>query len=848
MLCASIHRMSATSLPSLPGPQRQSQASIALRILVLAILLGGFGLRLVRFGAESLWYDETVSAFLAAQPITDLVAHTARDIHPPGYYLLLHLWRTVARPSVAFGLEFLLAWPSLWLSLPVMALTYAVARRCFNQIVALWALVLAAIHPTQVWFAQEVRMYALGACCVMLTLWAVTPILAPRARAVSQIGLPWRTRLLYPLAALAGIYTLYYFLFWLFCLNLGIFVILRARRRLLVEWSVLQLLLVVGWLPWLSTFLRQAISPPVPAWRVAWQSPSEMLNALAEAVTAQWLAHTFPLGVIWPWSLAVIALTVVYFVYAKDFGQPRWRWLLFSFGPPLLLFAVSLLGPPIYHVRYVATYAPVFPILIAVALARLARPAAAVLFACLLGLSTLSIRQLMLAPQFAADDHRAAVALLAREWRPHDAIIVNAGWAYTAIATYWPDELPTPDATRPPALDQIVRLTPQGVGAISDKLAVPVLLRTGSVDGDATLGWGLPESDFFATSLEDTQRALSLLAQDAQRLWHYRIYDTVSDPDATIRTWLHGHTVPFLAQSIPGRDFLLLEGFMIAAPPRSPSSAPPFAVLPDRQLELVSTAAAHPIPAGEYLYVRHDWHNSQHAPRTDVALSLRMVDGEGQMISQQDTALTMQIGTDSVQTLALPVPADTIPGEYQVALIAYAPDTLAPYTWQFDAGAQHDTVLPLGAVTVTLPTTIPTVTSTLAAFDYIDLVTVQLPAMPVASGESVPVELTWRPRQSAYRDHYVGQWTLVDAQGAESPLASFDLGAPTYLSSAWTPQYPLRQRTQIPLPGTLSPGAYTLRLRVARASDGHQIAARVPWQLWKLDAVNVGTIRVGEGQ
>jgi hypothetical protein len=51
------------------------------RLLVLALLLAGFAIRLYQQGGESLWYDETVSAYLAAQPVVDLIQHTARDMH-----------------------------------------------------------------------------------------------------------------------------------------------------------------------------------------------------------------------------------------------------------------------------------------------------------------------------------------------------------------------------------------------------------------------------------------------------------------------------------------------------------------------------------------------------------------------------------------------------------------------------------------------------------------------------------------------------------------------------------------------------------------------------------------------
>ena len=52
----------------------------------MLIILAGAALRLYRLGADSLWYDETVSTYLAGSRLPDLLRHTAGDIHPPGYY------------------------------------------------------------------------------------------------------------------------------------------------------------------------------------------------------------------------------------------------------------------------------------------------------------------------------------------------------------------------------------------------------------------------------------------------------------------------------------------------------------------------------------------------------------------------------------------------------------------------------------------------------------------------------------------------------------------------------------------------------------------------------------------
>ena len=66
------------------------------QIFLIVIILLGFFLRFYKLGTQSLWYDETVSAFLAGLSPTQLILHTARDIHPPGYYLLLHFWANIA--------------------------------------------------------------------------------------------------------------------------------------------------------------------------------------------------------------------------------------------------------------------------------------------------------------------------------------------------------------------------------------------------------------------------------------------------------------------------------------------------------------------------------------------------------------------------------------------------------------------------------------------------------------------------------------------------------------------------------------------------------------------------------
>ena len=134
------------------------------------VLLGAFGLRLVQLGAGSLWYDETVSAYLAGLDLPAMIAHTAGDIHPPLYYALLHFWTLppaqrirAALLSLFFGL---LSSPS------PNAITSGWRER------AGWlAALLAAISPFNVWYSQEVRMYTLGSFLALLSTFPMVRML-----------------------------------------------------------------------------------------------------------------------------------------------------------------------------------------------------------------------------------------------------------------------------------------------------------------------------------------------------------------------------------------------------------------------------------------------------------------------------------------------------------------------------------------------------------------------------------------------------------------------------------------------------------------------------------------------
>jgi uncharacterized membrane protein len=709
--------------------------------LTLAALLVAFGLRQYQLGAESLWYDETVSVYLARLPLPAMLAHTAGDIHPPLYYALLHAWGALTAPSLAHGLEFLFAFPSLWFGVLILPLLYALGRRLFGPRTGLAALWLGAVAPFLVWYSQEVRMYTLGAFLGLLALWALLQFWGLGRRAVAAAdGVPhaastpavpharrrWAWLAVYVAAAAAGLYTLYYFLFLLVALNLIALLALvalvagrdappgnaaatpRTSLRPAIAWLAAQGAVLLLWLPWLPVFWRQATDPPVPPWRTPWPSAAAFLGSLSETLAALVVGQTPPGGLVWPWAVVAALLLVGLGVLAVartarcTTGAARTRlWLalaavlLYVFVPVAILYTATLLGAPIYHVRYLALFAPLFllvPAWLVVNAARLRPALGAALWLALLGVSAASLFTFWTNPLYRADDHRSAVAALAVQWRPGDAILANAGWIYPILTTYWPGGMAgasggelgveSSAGSAPPPLEPPVRLIDYTQMASSPTLATPLVVRSGSVDGPPSLGWGDPASDFFAIGPGETTAALGALAQDARRLWHYRLYDTVSDPTGLIRTWLATNTLPTAETPIPGRDYGLVQLF--TTPRGAPEPVPagtPLATF-GGAVELSAAAAPPTATAGSYLYVDLLWHALPPLADlpADLSLSLRLYDAAGQAVAQADGPLhdlparTWDPALSYPQVAALPLSSNLAPGTYTLGAIVYRQD------------------------------------------------------------------------------------------------------------------------------------------------------------------------------
>jgi hypothetical protein len=715
---------------------------------------------LVRFsnlGASSLWYDEGFSAFVASEPIPDLVAHTARDIHPPLYYLLLHGWMHLAGKS-----DFALAFFSLGFGVLSVALVIGLARRWFGSLAGLLAGFAAAVSPFQIWYSQEVRMYTLAAFVGLLVVGTV----ARGAR---------RDLVLYACAGAIGLYLLYYLAFLLVTVNLVMLGWWTVARRLPGGWTVrrwllAQALVVVLYLPWLPIAVQQALAPTVPPWREFVPPAAALLESAAVFAAGQVTPPPVALTLL----IAGLVLLALGAVRDPTTRTPLLLCVAAVVGPLLLILAVSVLTP-LYHPRYLFPFSLPVSVLVGLGLARLvaaAPPLGAVALAALLIGSATAVQAYHTDDRLAPDDYRSAVAFIAERWQPGDGILINAGYVYAPFVHYWP----RPIGWR----GRLTEMPPPVDG--------PIVYQTGTIDGPASLGGGDPRADFYPTTWQETEAGLRRIAARHPRLWVLRGYDTVTDPRGQVRQWLVDHGRLFEDVVVRGPSNVRVQGWIVG------EVTPPATTSTDGLLTVGYDLVRNQAPAGRAVSVAVAWRPTGPVDQP-LRAYLALVDEDGRIWAQHDepavgtawTPAAWRPGRWTPDPRSFRIPPGTPPGRYRLELGAYL---VGGRPLEFETSAGRALRLPLGDVTVVRgakladpPVDLP-IGRELAPGLW--LVGVEFAQFEAREGDTLRPTLVWRATSTApsgsialrlvLPDGTVAAATVGEPVGGRYPLAEWQAG------------------------------------------------------------------------
>lgn len=321
---------------------------------LLPVMTLAVAVRLYGITHSSFWFDEAYSVLISATTPSEIWRYSADDVHPPLYYLLLHVWMFFWGESV-FSVRLMSAVTGV-LTVPVSVWLVGIIA---TRRAAILAGFLTALLPVAVRYSQEARMYALLAlCCVAATLTLVYWVKNSR-----------HCRYLYAYALIMalGFYTHYFaglclVAHWLYLLSVR-----ESGRPLAIRyvWWMANLAVIVLYLPWVPALMTQLTHIKAVGW-----IPQV---SVASVISQVWLFLTLEFGPDWPFMayicapLVVVVMTVM--LLKQDTSHYRFNALLvlYTFVPILLAAFVSL-KVPLFWPRYFLFAAMGLPLLLALEL------------------------------------------------------------------------------------------------------------------------------------------------------------------------------------------------------------------------------------------------------------------------------------------------------------------------------------------------------------------------------------------------------------------------------------------------------------------------------------------------
>ncbi len=395
------------------------------------ILLLGLALRLWGLADHNIWWDEGLAAWAARLSPARIVEWTARDVHPPLYFLLVHCWWLLLGDG-----EWALRFPSALIGVLGIALAAGFGQAVGGRRASILAALFVALSRFMVTWSQEMRMYIWAAALATAALWAAFQLWRRGG---------WRPWLAYVAATGAGLWTLYLSVSIPIIANLAFPLVWWRRgrpRSLLLRWATAQVAVLALFVPWLLYSLPRMATwstaePFTPAFFVRLYATMLAVGAPVDLERYTGLA----VAVLALWVLAVAALWRAHHSSEQTAAIVM---LVLGVGlPGLAVYAVALPGHLFYAPRlaprYLLPLAVCFYMLLAwgtAALARRARVLAAgsatfVAIAALIGLGT------FYPGRARTDDYLSLTAALDAYRREGDTVLLHTDQDWPLFAAHW---------------------------------------------------------------------------------------------------------------------------------------------------------------------------------------------------------------------------------------------------------------------------------------------------------------------------------------------------------------------------------------------------------------------------
>lgn len=294
--------------------------------------------RLIFITKADVWHDEGYTMMIIKLNPIEIIERTARDVHPPLYYLLTHWWQGVFGDG-----ELAIRGLSAIFGVITVIIMYKLVSRLFNESAGRLAGLFVALGPFAVRYSDEARMYSLAALFVVLASYLLVLALQAKSKA-------WRLWILYGLTLAAGFYTHYYVAFIIPVHIAYAWWSMGGFRRLVrsSKWWTANIIGAGLFAPWVPVALAQNTRVQAGFW-----IPPVDANTLPDTLLQFATFNTwFVPKVIEVIILLTVAIAMFYFIYRYRESRRNQAFLIAWAIFPLIVVALISLGRPIYYDRY----------------------------------------------------------------------------------------------------------------------------------------------------------------------------------------------------------------------------------------------------------------------------------------------------------------------------------------------------------------------------------------------------------------------------------------------------------------------------------------------------------------
>ena len=387
-------------------------------VILSVIFIAGTLLRFFRLSYQSIWIDEFCTARFAANKDLFLVFWDvmARDMHPPTFYMLEHLFCGIFGYS-----EFTLRFLPFIFGTASMFVFYRLVRAFFSAETSLIAAALFCLNPYQIYYAQEGRSYSMFLLVTLLMTYYFL------------MSIKYNTFMAGPFIfwSIMGIYTHAFAVILLIVMNAVYLIGYRDELRPHL-WLKAQVIIALFLLPLFPFFLKGSAAESYYENRQMLLAPFYSLKNYIFGITFDWNFMTLMLFI-----AALYLIIIGTFTYRQKSAKITMIIFLISAGFMMFPWLISvLLGKAIYSERTFILVSALVLVLLAVGISYLSMQGKALAMTVMLLIYGTALYNYYFVEKYQKSLYKSQYQELVKEFKPGDIIIHSNTASYTSFEFY----------------------------------------------------------------------------------------------------------------------------------------------------------------------------------------------------------------------------------------------------------------------------------------------------------------------------------------------------------------------------------------------------------------------------